>query len=88
MVSRCLADSYSAGIAFPPDEHGLMKIICNHSITNYAKSTVPGASLAHSYGDHPHDGIPAELEDDVRKFLRDILPELADRQWVTTRMCW
>lgn len=76
------------GIAFPPDEHGLMKIISNHSITNYAYSSVSGASITHSHGDHPHDGIPAELEADVRKFLRDILPELADRDWVTTRMCW
>ncbi|KAL1869969.1 hypothetical protein VTK73DRAFT_2890 [Phialemonium thermophilum] len=83
-----IIDDMEHGIAFPPDDHGLMKIICNHSITNYAYSTVPGASITHSHGDHPYDGIPREIEADIRKFLRDILPELAERPWVTTRMCW
>lgn len=73
---------------FPPDENGMMKIVSNRGITNYAHSSVKGASVTHSFNGNPHDGIPVEMEKHVRDFLRQVLPELADREFFTTRMCW
>ena len=65
-----------------------MKICTNRSVTNYAASSIPGASVTPTYGDHPNDGVPFEIDTEIREFVRDILPELADREWLTTRMCW
>ena len=73
---------------FPPDEHGMMKIVSNRGITNYAYSSVKGASVTLGFQDHPHDGIPVEMEKQVRDFLREVLPEMADKAFFTTRMCW
>ncbi|KAH8892982.1 FAD dependent oxidoreductase [Thozetella sp. PMI_491] len=57
-------------------------------VTNYKNHSVPGASVLHSVGDYPHDGCPKELEDEMRQFVREMIPELADRPFVTTRLCW
>jgi sarcosine oxidase/L-pipecolate oxidase len=79
---------WSVGCLFPPDEHGMLKILGARVITNYANSRVPGASLGHSHEDFPEDGVPSQIEAETREFVRGILPELADRPWVFTRMCW
>lgn len=41
-----------------------------------------------SHGDRPHDGIPQEIDEELRAFLHDMAPDLANKPWVTTRMCW
>lgn len=76
------------GIIFPPDENGLIKLCSVRLVTNYKNHDVPGASILHSVGDYPDDGCPKELEDEIRQFVREMIPELADRPFVTTRLCW
>ena len=77
-----------SGIIFPPDENGLIKLCSCRSVTNYQNKTVPGASITHSIGDYPNDGSPKEIEDEMRTFVREMIPELADRPFVSTKMCW
>ncbi|KAK3185733.1 hypothetical protein K4F52_005598 [Lecanicillium sp. MT-2017a] len=83
-----IVDDFEQGILFPPDENGLLKICSCRFITNYYTSHVHGASLGHSFGDHPEDGVPRIIEEEMRSFVRDMIPELADRPWASTRMCW
>lgn len=73
-----------AGIIFPPDENGLIKLCSCRSVTNFKN----GASVLHSLGDYPDDGCPKEIEDEMRKFVREMIPELADRPFVSTKFCW
>ncbi|KKY30671.1 putative fructosyl amino acid oxidase [Diaporthe ampelina] len=40
------------------------------------------------FSDRPHDGIPDEIDKELRDFLHDMAPDLANKPWVTTRMCW
>lgn len=70
-----------AGILFPADENGLLKLCSCRFITNYFNSHVPGASLGHSLQKHPGDGVPRQIEEEMRSFVRDMIPELADRPW-------
>ncbi|KAM5380881.1 hypothetical protein ACJZ2D_003405 [Fusarium nematophilum] len=83
-----IVDEAVGGLMFPPDENGMVKMVSNRGITNYAYSSVKGASVTHGFNAHPHDGMPVEMEEQVRDFLRQVLPELADREFFTTRMCW
>ncbi|KAK4494902.1 hypothetical protein PRZ48_014258 [Zasmidium cellare] len=83
-----VVDDFEQGILFPPDEDGLLKICSCRFITNYYNSHVRGASLGHSHEDFPEDGVPRQIEEEMREFVRDMIPELADREWVSTRMCW
>lgn len=76
------------GIIFPPDENGLIKLCSCRVVTNYKNKFVPGASLVHSLGDYPYDGCPKQIEDEMRAFVREMLPELADRPFLSTKLCW
>ena len=44
--------------------------------------------MGRSYQEFPDDGIPVQIESELRKFLLDVIPELADKPWESTRMCW
>ncbi|TPX15852.1 uncharacterized protein E0L32_000186 [Thyridium curvatum] len=83
-----IVDDFEQGILFPPDENNLLKLCSCRFITNYYNSKVKGASLGHSHEDFPEDGVPRQIEQEMREFVRDQIPELADRDWVSTRMCW
>jgi len=83
-----IVDDFEQGILFPPDENHLLKICSCRFITNYVNSHISGASLGHSHVDFPDDGVPRQIEEEMREFVRDMIPELADREWVSTRMCW
>ncbi|KAK6698904.1 hypothetical protein SNK03_011658 [Fusarium graminearum] len=83
-----IIDDFEQGIIFPPDENGLIKLCSVRLVTNYADHEHTGASVLHSIGDYPFDGCPRELEVEIREFVRDMIPELADRPFVHTRMCW
>ncbi len=90
-IAACRVTANSCGvpgILFPPDENGLLKLCSCRFITNYYTSHVRGASLGHSFGDHPEDGVPRVIEEEMRSFVRDMIPELANRPWASTRMCW
>lgn len=83
-----IIDDFEQGIIFPPDHNRLVKLCSCRFLVNYKNSQLPGASIGVSHGDRPHDGIPQEIDKELRDFLRDMAPDLADKPWVTTRMCW
>ncbi|KAI1870800.1 uncharacterized protein JN550_004946 [Neoarthrinium moseri] len=83
-----IIDDFEQGIIFPPDENGLLKLCSCRFVTNYKNKRSPGASIGQSHADYPHDGIPMEIDQELRVFLREMIPELADKPWLTTRMCW
>ncbi|KAI3555051.1 hypothetical protein CABS01_11539 [Colletotrichum abscissum] len=83
-----IIDDFEQGIIFPPDENGLIKLCSCRCLTNYRNRYVPGASILHSLGDYPDDGCPKEVEDEMRTFVREIIPELADRPFISSKMCW
>ncbi|KAK7423049.1 hypothetical protein QQZ08_009216 [Neonectria magnoliae] len=90
----CLFSAYKTrpnnvtGIIFPLVEGGLVKPISCRAITNYKNKILPGTSILHSAGDYPFDGCPKEIEDEVRSFIRDTVPELADHPFISTKLCW
>ena len=73
---------------FPPNETGLLKLCSCRLVTNYHNSPSPGVSVGRSYQEFPDDRIPVQIESELRKFLLDVIPELADKPWESTRMCW
>lgn len=75
-----------AGIFFPPQEDGIIKIGAVNFVTNF--DSVTGVSSARYRSDHPKDGIPKPIELHLRKWLKEIVPDLADREWFETRICW
>ncbi|KAM5349736.1 hypothetical protein ACJ41O_006241 [Fusarium nematophilum] len=83
-----LGPNKATGIIFPPVEDGLVKLISCRAITNYKNKILPGTSILHSTGDYPFDGSPQEIEDEVRSFVRDTVPELADCPFISTKLCW
>ncbi|KAI8192175.1 L-pipecolate oxidase [Colletotrichum sp. SAR 10_75] len=83
-----IIDDFEQGIIFPPDENGLIKLCSVRLLTNYRNRYVAGASVTHSLGDYPDDGCPKEIEDEMRIFVREMIPELADRPFVSTKLCW
>ncbi|KAJ5948266.1 hypothetical protein N7466_001281, partial [Penicillium verhagenii] len=82
-----MIDHLEGGLLFPPQEDGIMKIGAIHFVTNYAKS-YNGLSLPRYRSDNPSDGIPDEIEARLRNWMTEFVPELAQREWVETRICW
>lgn len=82
-----MVDHLEGGLIFPPQEDGIMKVATIHFVTNYAPAH-PSVSLPRYRSDNPTDGVPKLIEDKVRNFVRDVIPELADRTWDETRICW
>lgn len=79
---------FEGGLLFPPQEDGILKVGAEHFLTNYASSDV---SLPRYRSDNTSDGtlgIPAPVDTHLRRFLSDFVPELADREWSQTRICW
>lgn len=70
---------------FPPQEDGIMKISAMHFVTNFANSDI---SLPRYRTDNVEDGLPEPVERQLRKYMTEFLPELADREWFETRLCW
>ncbi|KAL4810958.1 FAD dependent oxidoreductase [Aspergillus unguis] len=82
-----ILDHLEGGILFPPNEDGIMKVGAVHFVTNYAKH-LNGLSLPRYRADNPNDTVPAVVEARLRKWLQTCVPELAQREWVETRICW
>jgi sarcosine oxidase/L-pipecolate oxidase len=45
-------------------------------------------SIPHTFTQNPEDDLPAEIETTMRRNLHRVLPELADRPFCYTRLCW
>lgn len=76
------------GMVFPPNKDGIMKFAAVEFFTNKANGIVPGVSLPRYRSDNPKDDIPKPYEIKIRNLLRELVPELADRKWSFTRICW
>ncbi|KAH9820933.1 putative sarcosine oxidase [Teratosphaeria destructans] len=83
-----IVDHFEGGIIFPPQEDGIIKIGAVHFVTNYDPASHPNISLPRYRCDHKADGIPKPIESHLRSWLRQLAPELADRPWFETRVCW
>jgi hypothetical protein len=75
------------GIMFPPQEDGIIKFGAVNFVTNY-HSSHQQVSLPRYRIDNLGDGVPEPIETHIRKWLKEIVPELADREWFETRICW
>ncbi|OLN96187.1 L-saccharopine oxidase 1 [Colletotrichum chlorophyti] len=81
-----IIDEFEQGIIFPPGENGFIKICSCRFLTNYYNGNIPGASILCSLGDHPGDGCPKEIEEEMRNFVREIIPDLADRPFISSKL--
>jgi sarcosine oxidase / L-pipecolate oxidase len=86
--SMPIVDHFEGGILFPPQEDGLIKIGAVSFVTNYDPVSHPHTSLPRYRCDNASDDIPKPIEDQLRSWLRELAPELADRVWFETRICW
>lgn len=83
-----IVDHFEQGIIFPPNRDGIIKVATVNFVTNKQNSKMPGVSLPRYRQDNPRDDIPKTVEREIRQWLREFVPDLADREWVETRICW
>jgi sarcosine oxidase/L-pipecolate oxidase len=84
-----IMDNLELGYFFPPTNDGIFKMAHSQFITN-TQVTQSGitSSIPHTFVQSPADGLPLEIEAQMRRNLRRVLPELADRPFCYTRLCW
>jgi sarcosine oxidase/L-pipecolate oxidase len=73
------------GLIFPPQEDGILKLGAMDFVTNFQGRDV---SLPRYRSDNKGDGVPKPIEDKMRQWLSECFPELANREWFETRICW
>ncbi|KAJ5654149.1 FAD dependent oxidoreductase [Penicillium lividum] len=85
-----IMDNLELGYFFPPQSDGIFKMAHSQFITNTCKDANSGitTSIPHTFVQSPADGLPLEIEATMRRNLRRVLPELADRPFSYTRLCW
>ncbi|KAL2813606.1 FAD dependent oxidoreductase [Aspergillus granulosus] len=85
-----IVDNLELGYFFPPQEDGTFKLAHSQFITNTRRDSTSGitTSIPHTFVQSPGDKIPVEIERTMRRNLRRVLPELADRQFSYMRLCW
>jgi sarcosine oxidase/L-pipecolate oxidase len=54
-------------------------------VTNFDGRSV---SLPRYRSENKGDGVPEPIERKMRNWLKECLPELAEREWFETRLCW
>ncbi|KAJ5689125.1 FAD dependent oxidoreductase [Penicillium macrosclerotiorum] len=85
-----IMDNLELGYFFPPQADGIFKMAHSQFITNMRTDTSSGitTSIPHTFLQAPKDGLPLEIEATMRRNLRRVLPEFADRPFCYTRLCW
>jgi sarcosine oxidase/L-pipecolate oxidase len=85
-----ILDNLELGYFFPPQEDGIFKLAHSQFITNTATDPSSGitTSIPHTFVQSPTDDLPLEIEATMRRNLRRVFPELADRPFCYTRLCW
>ncbi|KAJ5381277.1 FAD dependent oxidoreductase [Penicillium cataractarum] len=85
-----IMDNLELGYFFPPQADGVFKMAHSQFITNTRtdKNSNITTSIPHTFVQAPKDGLPLEIEAQMRCNLRRVLPELADRPFCYTRLCW
>ncbi|GME28212.1 fructosyl amino acid oxidase [Neofusicoccum parvum] len=82
-------DNLELGYFFPPVVGGVFKLAHSQFLTN-TQTTKDGitTSVPRTFREHPEDDLPLEIEAEMRQNLRRVFPELADRPFCFTRLCW
>jgi sarcosine oxidase / L-pipecolate oxidase len=85
-----IMDNLELGYFFPPQDDGIFKMAHSNFIINTATDKTSGikTSIPHTFIQSPNDDLPLEIEAQMRRNLRRVLPELADRPFCYTRLCW
>ncbi|KAH8666813.1 sarcosine oxidase [Xylariales sp. PMI_506] len=83
-----IVDHFEQGIIFPPNRDGIIKVATVNFVTNFENPKIPGLSLPRYRQDNPRDDIPRKIEREIRSWMRQFVPDLADRPWEETRICW
>ncbi|GJP97935.1 hypothetical protein AnigIFM59636_008308 [Aspergillus niger] len=85
-----IMDNLELGYFFPPQADGVFKMAHSQFITNMQTDTRSGnkSSVPHTFVENPQDDLPMEIEAQMRRNLHRVLPELADRPFCYTRLCW
>lgn len=88
--SMPIMDNLEMSYFFPPQEDGIFKMAHSRFVTNILTDSNSNitTSIPHTFKQSPSDGLPLEIESTMRRNLRRILPELADRPFCYTRICW
>lgn len=90
--------NYSNGMFIIPPRHKQLKV-ARHGYGYANFQTIPHpehpesgntikVSLPKTKYDDPHMEIPKEGQDVCRAFLKECLPDFANRPWTHTRICW
>lgn len=84
-----VVDLHRHGYFFPPNEEGLMKMgyginaFSNSELIHGEKINVPRRKVVGEKSE-----IPASAEEGIRWILRQTAPELADKPFFDTKVCW
>ena len=83
-------DNLELGYFFPPRNNGIFKMAHSQFIINTTKDSNSGitTSVPHTFTQSPSDDLPVEIEQAMRRNLGRVFPELADRPFCYTRLCW
>ncbi|KAG9312070.1 FAD dependent oxidoreductase [Chiua virens] len=84
---------------FPPTHDGIIKVAIHtaghtHMVAprQIDQGPVCKVSTPRTIVSHPHSGdglrVPRSALDSLRKHLGEVYPELAEKPWSATRMCW
>ncbi|KAL6251755.1 hypothetical protein RBB50_001965 [Rhinocladiella similis] len=85
-----IMDNLELGYFFPPTSNGIFKMAHSKFITNHIPVGRNGSvvSKPHTFVENPHDGLPLDIEATMRRNLQRVFPELANRPFSFTRLCW
>ncbi|KAF7183053.1 hypothetical protein CNMCM7691_002888 [Aspergillus felis] len=83
--------NFANGIFIIPPRNNLLKIARHaYGYQNPKAVPIPGGNGATMQVSLPENGVPVPLEgqEALRTALKELLPSFADREFVTTRICW
>ncbi|MCJ1303993.1 hypothetical protein MMC08_006804 [Hypocenomyce scalaris] len=87
-----ILDNLELGYFLPPGPgtEGVLKIAHSKYIINTFTNTATGitTSVPHTFTQNPADDFPLEIETEMRRNIARVFPELADRPFCYTRICW
>ncbi|KAJ7691752.1 FAD dependent oxidoreductase [Mycena rosella] len=75
---------------FPPNEHNLIKMSVHSAGYTHRSGANNNISTPRTIASDPETGllIPREDVKELRERLREVYPELANKPFVATRLCW
>lgn len=83
--------NFTSGLFVLPPCNGILKV-ARHALGYLNTTSIPGrstpVSIPKTSYSHPGLRIPLEGEQDLRRGLREMVPEFGDRPFVKTRICW